>query len=391
MKKGRIMKRMIREDNRVDNKNQSLQTLFEVVGSSVVFIVIMGLPATIASFASYEIPISLLSYRKIIEAGVLPGLITISLLALYIKSKETSKIKEMLSLPAIPLIFPGVILIILILIAVYSYVFWAVGFLVSRPFLLIIEKEFFSSINLFLIGFSIILLIFCAVKIKNVVRKKRNKGNEKKDIRESRANHEYKRKLEYVLFPQTLKQWYLAEFVNMGGIPILFFLGLIFIKIAIRFYFNQSISFLNLKYSCMLSILLGLPYGLFMMNTISVPHLNVYITKKINFIRKFNYLLLVSTIVCFYSFIVYPHLPRSFGGGKLDKIDIILSSNILDEDINKSMNFVNYENDDNIRINDLEIIDITSSYVIGVYKHEGGDKSIMISVNFIETMYPSSK
>jgi len=431
-----------------------IKPTLEFLGSTTILVVLMGLPATLHQYSTLHVPIALLSYRRVFEAGLFPAtLLVLFLIYLFWTERKLSGCEESVfagiadslsrrntakpnqdftQLPFIPFIFLLILVCLTAYLAIYTWGLWGIGWVFIKPiewvfdgFILsdrwmivlgcsiiflcfLIIKKFFdklgSSVGIALfipivfvilffviealtwglwgigwvfikpiewvfdgfilsdrwtiiLGFSIILVVFLYLLYK--MRKEKSSLDLPTNLIKRPAGY-----TNFIMNSKTLKGSIIRSLFAyiLGPVLVILYVyltksGILLIGLPWPVSFTQEALLQG-------GIFIGIASAHFM----SVVFLGKFTTsrnKRTSEIAKnairVTYSIFVIACITLYSFYIYPHLPRSYGGGHPETLDIVTSGSVMPDYLGSSFKI---NKAGNIYIENIQLIDKTINEVI---------------------------
>ncbi|MFX0137502.1 MAG: hypothetical protein ACFFDN_27945 [Candidatus Hodarchaeota archaeon] len=309
-----------------------LKSFFEIIAASTIFLIIMGVPATVFHYTTLSISISLLSYRRILEAGIIPAIIMLLFLSYFLYAERSinisnKKISDLLTFPTIPFLLPAVSLLIISMFSFWSYVFWSFGWLLTKPLFWANIKWKPNNLNLLLLGLSSVLLVLLIVVLikpkKKTSKDKQLTSKEKLPYSKVRYLPDWlPRDIEEFTKPGSYLKWLRTSILYYIFLPLGVVGGFYFVRITFLFYEFGWPHFITSNLIWIFGLITGPAYAHFMICSTPIPNPS---SKEIRLIKKsvkISYGIFILFCIITYSILIYPNLPRSFGGGKPEKVTI---------------------------------------------------------------------
>jgi len=416
-----------------------IQPILEFLGSTSILVILMGLPATLHQYSTFNVPIALLSYRRVLEAGILPAiLVVLFLIYLDLVERNLSELKKSvfvdipyplsprktkildLSLPTIPFIYLSIIIFFTGYLAAITWGFWGVSWVTIKPIEWLFDEFILSNRWMIVLGFNICLLVFL---IKYKISKKLY------------SSFGWSLLPSFFVFIIKFYEW---VFWGVGWVIIkpiewlfgkfilsdswMIFLG--FITVLVCFIFRKyiykpaynwvcvffgvvtEIKSFTLKDALIRSLfyylffpviivfcayltktgilLVGLPWhvsltqntlikggafiGMAYAHSMSISMLSKFRVSLYKETRegakiaiRMIYSVFVTVCIVLYSFFIYPHLPRNYGGGNPEILDVVTSGSVVPDHLRHLFTVNAF---DNIYIEKIHLIDKTTDEMI---------------------------
>ncbi len=348
-----------------------IQPILEFLGGTTILAVLMGLPATLHHYSTLSVPIALLSYRRVLEAGIFPAtLLVIFLIYLFWVERKSSKDKPALfdlSSPAIPFMVPAVLVLLTGLVAMYVWLSWAIGRGLVRPIEWVLDGFTLSDRWTTLIGLGFVIIVAALVVARIRMH---SQGTSLTTVEESakkipeasttRVDMIYG----WLLKPKTLKHSLfgsLAMYLLLPPATILFAYltktTILLVGLPWPGIFAQEVLLIG-------GIFTGIAYA----HVFSADLFARFATSKnketsegARSARRVTYTVFVAACITLYSLYIYPHLPRSYGGGHPEMLNIVTNSSAIPEHLKP---LFTADDGSNIYIEDIQLIDKTTEEVI---------------------------
>jgi hypothetical protein len=375
-----------------------LKSWFDIVAASTILIAMMGIPATVNHYSSLNIPISLLSYRRILEAGFIPAIIMFFFLSFIIFNKptlkETSEKFSRLIIPAIPFLLPVLILCFAFIIFFWSYLFWFIGWIITRPLIWFKLNWPLENYILFITGIIVVMSIIIPVLYHTRKKKKKEKqalSPANTNYSDNKSREKQKDIIEDIFSPNTLFKWFRNALYSYLTIPLTIIGFVYFIRLSCTFYGITWPSFLTSKVIWIISILCGFAYAHYTVLIMELKQINYKYSeiKLIKISRYISYTILFLSYISIYSLFIYPILPRSLGGGKPQKVNLLVTNHLEIENVSKLVVSVDNSNrsaDELIEYSNLLLVDVCASEVIICLDSEHPKEGIAISRDIVKAI-----
>lgn len=389
----------------------------EFIGGTSILVVIMGVPATVYHYSSLHIPIALLTYRRMLEAGILPAALLLSLLMylFWVERKPTegqtsvilgisdhvaqrSARYHYLELPALPFVAPAVFIIIGGFIAMYLWIFWGIGWIFERPIGWLFPDLDYSDRWTLLIGFGPAAILIIALILRRRLLDRRLAGkaitrqaDDVSSLEMSRGHSVPGRArrtkgrspssydlMERFMLPRTLKDSVLGSLAFYPLIPVML--------IAVSYLIKSAFWLLDISWPAVFTnevllvsnIFMGVAYGHFMSEH-SFSHLldspNQKTSQGARIGRRSTYAIFVSACIALYCLYIYPMLPRSFGGGRPEIVDIVIEAKVIPEPLKR---LFPDSDSGNSYLKEVQLIDKTASEAIICKAHNSDSRCFSI-------------
>lgn len=406
-----------------NSKGLSFQSILEVSARATLLVVIMGLPAMISQYVTLNIPIALLGYRRVLEAGTIPAIMTGVLVVYFMWSTRKSREREWFhnirgwlhgilrmqnkvnyggfaaAYPAIPLLIPAILVILAGFISIYVWFIWALGWLIVKPIELLFLGSEVVDWEKTLIGIVTITVIiglfwFRKRKLKHESTKAENNLSDKNPRTTStgvltptpRIPRRTNDPLKFWADPATLPQAVFGSIFSYVIIPV----SIIGMTHMIRITFplvalNWPVG-LTHKVVVLTGVFMGVAYAHFLSAFQFgkfTEDANENIRQGANIASGTSYGIFVSAIVVAYSIYIFPVLPRAFGGGLPHVVNITVRAN----EAPPSFSQLSKKAEANmVEIFEVDLIDKIGTDIIFCKKQNGSELCFVIPNNSITSL-----
>jgi len=379
-----------------------IKPTLEFLGNTTILVVLMGLPATVYHYSIFHVPIALLSYRRVLEAGLFPAtLVVLFLIYLFwVERKSSGPEKSVLagvadtlprrhiadfylSLPAIPFMIPAVFVCLTGALAIFLWLFWGIGWVFVKSIAWGFDELTLSGRWITFIGFSIFVLLFIGFYHGMKIIHKREITTDLSKTREDIPSLNQSTEDSYNtptkpinrsgmwpfppgIPPKTLKDSLGRSLLLYLMLPPLFMLYAYLTKTAILLVDLpwRVTERITGEVLLMGGIFMGIAYAQFM----SAQLLGTFVgsqdekaSEGAKIARRMTYGVFIVACIVLYSLYIYPHLPRVYGGGHPEILDIVTDGSAIP---NHLRHLFADNTSKNLYIENIQLIDKTTDEVV---------------------------
>jgi hypothetical protein len=371
----------------------------EFLGGISILVVAMGLPATVYHYSSLHVPMALLSYRRMLEAGLLPAALVVSFLMylFWVEQKATKgpesmivgiadradrpRIDYSLSIVAFPVIIPAALVLLGGLVTLYLWMTWGIGWVLVSPLGWLFPELDLSDRWTAFIGFSGVAIAL-ATSLLRPRRNRRRKqatatsqdGESSSSAAESRSHlvsanvHPtrglYKDFMTRSILPEKLKDAILGSLFFYLFLPPMLIFCLYSIKSGFRLLDLSWPMVFTDEFLVVSGVFMGVAYAHFM-SAAAFAVLLASGSQKTNEAamigRRITYVIFVAACIALYCIYIYPNLPRSYGGGRPEIVDIVAEAKVIPEPLKPLFTI---SPSSTVYLKDVQLIDKTASEVV---------------------------